>query len=520
MMPAMRLPGLAFASVFLAGSAAHAGGLFIPGTGPSAQGRAGAFVARADDPSAIYHNPAGLAKTEGTVVMIGSNFVDYDVTFQREGSYEQPTGEDLPYAGQPYPEVSDESSPALGIGSFQAIPLIAVATDFGRKDLPIRAAIGLYAPNAYPERDFVPGYQFEEPGVAPPPQRYDVVNQKAATAFPSIAVAYRPIPQLDIGARFSWGFAEVEATSYTWGVRNYEEWVARDGIFHIEASDPFVPAWGFGVLYRAADMLELGASYHSSATIEAKGFGTAVIGSDLGVGNEQEFIEPENEFVGCEAGGTLERLKACITVPLPQVATVGARWILRDAVAREVADIELNVRWENWSNASTYDVVVDGKSGLTGLPLQPSVIRHGFDDVISVRLGGSYTMPLGVHQVIFRAGGAHDTATAPDSWQRLDVDGAARTTLALGAAYKSDRFRVDFAGGMVLEPDRTVESCNPTTAMPGCENPADDTAFADRTSPDPVQPLATQSQQVQSPFNGGTYSSGYLLASLGLTLWF
>lgn len=511
---------LVFVSVLLTAGAAHAGGLFVPGTGPSAQGRAGAFVARADDPSAIYHNPAGLSKTEGTVVMIGANFLDYDVSFQRAGTYEAPAGEDLPYAGQPYPEVSDESSPSLGIGGFQAIPLIAVATDFGRKDLPVRVAVGLYAPNAYPERNFMPGYEFEAPGEPPPPQRYDVVDQKAAMAFPSIAVAYRPIPNLDIGARFSVGFGELEATSYTWGVRNYEEWVARDGVFHIEATDSFVPAWGLGALYRVGDMLEFGLSYHSSARVDAKGFGTAVIGSDLGVGDEQEFIEPENEFVGCEAGGTLERLKACIGVPLPQMATVGARWIMTDAVGREVADVELDVRWENWSNASTYDVVVDGKSGLTGLPLQPSVIRHGFDDVLSVRLGGSYTLPVGFHHVIFRAGGAYDTAAAPSSWQRLDIDGAARTTLALGAAYKSDRFRVDVAGGMVLEPDRTAPACNPTTAMPGCEDPANDTSFVDRNSPDPVQPLATQSQQVQSPFNGGTYSSGYLLASLGVTLWF
>lgn len=519
-MPPMRLRSLAFASILLGASAAQAGGLFVPGTGPSAQGRAGAFVARADDPSALYHNPAGLAKTEGTVVMIGSNFVDYDVTFQREGTYEERAGEDLPYAGQPYPEVEDQSSPAVGIGGFQAIPLIAVATDFGRKDLPIRVAAGLYAPNAYPTRQFVPGYQFEEPGVAPPPQRYDVVDQQAATAFPSVAVAYRPIPELDIGARFSWGFAEVEATSYTWGVRNYEEWVGEDGVFHIEASDPFVPTFGLGLLYRPVDMLEIGASYHSSATIEAKGFGTAVIGSGLAVSGQQEFIEPENEFSRCERGGTLERLKACITIPLPQVATIGARWILRDGGNREVADVELDLRWENWSAASDYDVVVDGKSGLTNRELKPSVIRHGFDDVLSVRLGGSYTMPLGVHQVSFRAGAAYDTATAPDSWQRLDIDGAARTTLALGAAYKSDRFRIDVAGGMVLEPDRSVEACNPTVDMPGCEDRTDDTSFADRTSPDPVQPLADSSGQTQSPFNGGTYSSGYLLASLGLTLWF
>ena len=59
-------------------SVANAGGIFVPGTAPQAQARAGAFVAKADDPSALFHNPAGFSKGTGTVIQIGANFLDYE----------------------------------------------------------------------------------------------------------------------------------------------------------------------------------------------------------------------------------------------------------------------------------------------------------------------------------------------------------------------------------------------------------------------------------------------------------
>ena len=39
----------------------------------------------------------------------------------------------------------------------------------------------------------------------------------------------------------------------------------------------------------------------------------------------------------------------------------------------------------------------------------------------------------------------------------------------------------------------------------------------DRDRPDPLQPLNGELNQVQSPFNAGTYRQRYLLFSLGAT---
>ena len=81
------------AAILAAPVAASAGGLFVPGYGSQAQPRAGAFVAKADDASALYYNPAGLAWQKGTSLHLGMNFIDFDQTYQRAGVYETPEEE-------------------------------------------------------------------------------------------------------------------------------------------------------------------------------------------------------------------------------------------------------------------------------------------------------------------------------------------------------------------------------------------------------------------------------------------
>ncbi|HUH01220.1 MAG TPA: outer membrane protein transport protein [Kofleriaceae bacterium] len=487
---------------------AHAGGLFVPGTGPQAGGRAGAFVAKADDPSALYHNPAGFARQNGWVIQIGANFVDYDITFTRAGNYETP-----PFDGDPYQPISDQSKPELGIGPFQAVPIIAVSGDIGVKNL--RIGFGLVAPQAYPTRDFAPDYEFEDPNTPPPPQRYDSMYQNAATALPSVAVAYRVLENLDVGVRGTWGFGQVQASTYVWGIRNYEEDVSNDGLFSIDVKDNFVPGFGLGVQYRPSASLEIGAAYSSKLTVDAKGSGSSQIGSSLGLPGMPEFVvPPDDQFAQCAPGGVDQNnLKACLTLHLPQTATIGARWILRDG-EREKGDVELDVRWEDWSAASDVRVMVDGQSGLTGLPLNEAFIRHGFQDSFSVRLGGAYEV---MSPLTLRGGVAYDTAAAPESWSRVDIDGAARATFTVGGSYTVGKIRVDVGGGYVLQPTRTVAECNPSVGNEGCPPGSGQDPVAERDQPDPNQPLTGPNNSVESPFNGGTYESHYLLFSLGLT---
>src|SRR5262249_2871950 len=63
---------------------AHAGGILVGENGRQAMERAGAFVAKADDPSALVANPAGLANIDHMAIYIGLNLLDYNLKFQRQ----------------------------------------------------------------------------------------------------------------------------------------------------------------------------------------------------------------------------------------------------------------------------------------------------------------------------------------------------------------------------------------------------------------------------------------------------
>ena len=508
-------PAAAIALV-AAPAAAHAGGLFIPGQGPIAQSRAGAYVASAEDPSALAVNPAGLAKTDGVTVLIGANFVNYDMTFTRRGSYDQTDQAVLDWEGRDYEPISDASSPPIGFGGFQAVPMISIAIDLEKQVKGLHVAFGLVAPTAYPVRDFSDdGWTINEDDETrpPPPSRYDIVKQEAAVVMPSIAAGYRINDKIDVGARFTWGLADLKASTFTWRQANFEEWTGRDAYFEVETHDRFVPGFGLGALFRPTDAIEIGLSWDSQMNVHAKGVGLGIPSDMSDPVVEIEPPEPGSNLIRCGEGGEVGALKTCVDLSLPMVTTVGGRYIFRDGAGAAKGDVELNVAWERWSAVSDYHVVVDGVA--SGLPLNDTYIRHGMRDVFSFRLGGGYALPIGDGLAV-RAGVAHDTAAAKDGWERLDLDGAARTTMALGVSYPVSNFTISAGGGLVYEGTREVGTdCNPTLTMMGCDATPGEEPLHERGGPDPAQPLEA-GIGFQSPFNAGTYDSGYILLHLAV----
>src|SRR5881628_3485987 len=63
-------------------TAAFAGGVSFTEQGAAASGKANAFTGEANDPSAIFYNPAGITQLPGTQLMIGTSIVKLDSTFR------------------------------------------------------------------------------------------------------------------------------------------------------------------------------------------------------------------------------------------------------------------------------------------------------------------------------------------------------------------------------------------------------------------------------------------------------
>ena len=96
-------------------------GFRLPNQDPEAIARGNAFVATADNPSAIYYNPAGITQLEGQNLRAGLYLVSggYD--------YDSPSG-----------------ATASANSDFEAVPQLYYV--FSPKDLPLSFGLGVYAP--------------------------------------------------------------------------------------------------------------------------------------------------------------------------------------------------------------------------------------------------------------------------------------------------------------------------------------------------------------------------------------
>ena len=555
----MKAKGLAY--LFLLGSgAASAGGLFLPGAGVVSTTRAGAAVASADDAEAIAVNPAGIAKTTGTKITIGIAAIDYLMSFQRAGNYDPIKEEATSYAGTPYPKVTNEPSPPLGLGSFQPVPVIGIVSDLNGAVKHLHLGFGIYAPNAYPFRNMnnvngkpyytttSTGFDFPVFGAPPPPTRYDIVEEEAAIILPSIDVAYSITPDLDVGIRGSFGIASLKSTVTVWGMPgNYEEWNKADGLFTLDAKDNFVKTGGLGASYRIGPNIELGANYTLPIFIHAKGHAYSTNGPDATLaGAPIIVIPPPDSSARCEGGGAQGNLKGCVDVELPMTAQIGGRWKFLDKAGKPRGDIELDLDWEHWGascdytkdptclNPSDFHVNVDGEVTTAQMPdngitLKPSLVQHGLKDTYAVRVGGSYNFDAGANTIVARGGIGYDTAAARTGWERADLDGAARTMISAGGSYKLQKWSIDAGFGLILEGTRTQNrNCDPTgvAGSIGCSGNGD--APADgygqgaqtRQGPDPINPIINADVQSEKPVNQGTFTSHYIMIMVGASTWF
>jgi len=543
-------------AVGLSGGVAHAGGLLLPGAGVVSTSRAGAAVASADDAEAITINPAGIAKSHGTVITLGIDAISYAQSFQRAGNYPTTTMEASTFSGQPFPKMTNHARPALGIGSYQPVPLIGIVSDLNGLVPKLHVGFSVYAPNAYPFRDYntVNGqpYYFKDPktgaysfpsfGAAPPPTRYDIVEQEAAIILPTVAAAYEVLPNLDIGARFSAGIAQLKSTVGVWGLTNYQEDPTMDGIVTINATDKFVTTFGFGATYRPTPSIELAAQWSAPIDVHAEGDVYSSTGPNVTLNGTPVGITPKPDSSAlCAKGGTAADMRGCVDVEaVPMTATLGGRWKLVDDAGKQRADVEVDLGWEHWGagcdysngitnclNPSDYHVTIDGQvtSPLApdvALPLQQQLIEHGFQDTYSVRVGGSYLFPISQgNDLVLRGGVSYDTAAAKSGWERLDLDGAARTMFAIGGSYKLSRVSIDAGFAYVYEGSRTNNrNCMPTNTMEGCGPGNAPESFNQQTGPNPVNPVFQFNGQLEDPVNQGTITSSYVMFLLGASTWF
>ncbi len=424
--------------VYLRAGAIQAGGMEAGDTGAEALGRGGAFVAKADDPSAINYNPAGFAKLTGHRVVVGFHAIHHSYSFERKG---------------PFLSVDTERP------WFAAPSHIMFSTDFGlRKGFTL--GIGLYTPPSTP-RQYPQNYGNDTAQVLPSPQRYDTVKVSGLVLFPSLVAAYQITPWLTVGASFQiWMLStETQTVAAVSSACSQAEDPGCDVLVDMRVEDWFSPTGSIGVLLRPHRQIEVGVMIRFPAAAEAKGKAKLTYGPEVGrlqSSMQYPLVEPDNPNVTME-------------MSYPWMLRAGARVLLFQG-DEELADFEVDFVFENWSNASKRNVQI--KANSLNQPMEPTLIDWKLKDTFSVRAGGSYQHLLSAHlRLVFRAGLFVETATTDVSDTLLAIFSPMRFGATGGLGLRWRWLSLDIALAHFVFPKRIVNNSTIRVTDFGGTNP-------------------------------------------------
>ncbi len=398
---------------------ALAGGLEVPDLGTRAIARGGAFVAKADDATAVYHNPGAVARLRGLHLAYNHNLIWSHSAFTRS-----PTS--LPVTDMPSEDPlkkSENLDELFALGAF-----VAATYDFGLENWGFGLSV-FGPPGTGHER-------FSRLGG----QRYMLTEFDAALVYYNATVSYAS-RAFGVGVTFQyadlWYLKDSLATDGTPGgpLNPYASALDVEGTISLE--DRFAFSAILGLWWRPCERLEL-----------------ALSGRAIPV-----FLHPEGSFslknLPDGTPFTAEQLevkdaRVRMDLTLPPTAHLGARFEFGDS-----ADLELDLTYEAWSIVDSFDLDVDGQIVLlANEPTQDMRIDKHWKDVFSARLGGSVQLNDAFE---LSAGGFLESGAVPNAYSHLDLPSFGRLGLNLGFRWRFlSRFDLNLAYSHIFQEDREV----------------------------------------------------------------
>lgn len=289
-----RIAGCIVALLAMGNGVAIAGGLSFSEHGAKAAGMANAFSGQADDPSAIFYNPAGITQLPGTQVMAGTAIVHLDSVFRSST-----TGESA--------QLQDQ---------FPLVPHLYITHRFKQWDERLSIGLGVYTPFG-----IVVDWPDNWGG------RFDSTDAKLRVTIYNPVVAFQPTKRLSVaaGVRVADVAAEFEQKVNVTGAGGESKLRGYDLTAH-----PI--GWNAGLLYHLTETTSAGLQFRSElhaklrGQADINGAGAAVLGSANGFAT-----------AGFQSG---------IKLPPQVVGGISTKFIPRWTLN---ADIE----WEGWKALGT-----------------------------------------------------------------------------------------------------------------------------------------------------------------------
>jgi long-chain fatty acid transport protein len=434
--------------VVCAASEAHGAGLYFTDRGVRPMGRAGAFVAGADDLGAIWYNPAGLADA-GNAFLLDASWLQFSIDYTRTLRVVSADGVVM----HPTDPTVHGTSPVLPLPTIAASYML---DDEGR----FTVAGGVLAPYialaSYPATVQYPY------GPGPSPARYALSGfDGSLLALPGAWIAYKPTDDLRFGlgmmALVGWFQTDVTFSACPQNrLICAPEQPEYDAAARLRVGPMFAPTLMGGMTWVPTETVRVGVS----------GQLPMVINSDA---TFQVRMPSASEFDGASEDGD----RAHVHFLLPGVLRAGVE-------VRPARGLRVEGAWvhEFWSAHRTIDATPEGVTidGVTGLPPKlrvPSItIPRGFQDSDSFRLGGEYHFTVGEYQLDTRLGVSYETSAVPPAYLSLSSLDFEKWILSFGGGlYVGKHWRFDgvlahvFATSVTVSPEQArIPRINP---LPG-----------------------------------------------------
>jgi long-chain fatty acid transport protein len=399
--------------LMFAATSAMAGGFKLPEAGAKAMGMGFAFSAQADDPSAIYFNPAGIIQLEGQNLMLGVTYIK-----QNGGTFTGTT----PLPGPPSETQKD-------------LDFFVPNFYWTRKASPDFAyGVGIFTP-------FGLGQEYENRAASIFRNQITKVDLMTLVVNPTVAWRVNDVLSLGAGIDFMYAKAELQKA----GVVNVG---APLNIFQLDLEGDGT-AWGynFGALIEASKSVKIGISYRSSFRMEIKDGDVDLFNID----NSIPFVPPGltagNIFGGPPTYAPVSTFstEGSVTINMPATAMLGV------AYTRDRLTLEADADMTFWSSYKSLDIDIKNNTPL----LPDSFSEKNWKNVIAVYVGGEYrvTDPLAL-----RLGFRWDPTPVPAETMGPELPDSDKLYYSAGVGYKVRNWTFDLAYMYVDKKDRTVDN--------------------------------------------------------------
>ncbi|MGB3097548.1 MAG: OmpP1/FadL family transporter [Candidatus Deferrimicrobiaceae bacterium] len=405
-------------------TSAMAGGFRIPEAGAKAMGMGFAFTAQADDPSAIYFNPAGIVQLEGDNLKVGMTYIKAN--------------------GASFSGITPLTGPVSRSETQKDLNFFVPNMFITRKASPNFAyGVGIFSP-------FGLGQEYENRNTSIFRSQITKIDLKTLVVNPTVAYKVNDLLSIGAGIDFMYGKAKLSRTPV--GIDSATGFPAN---LYNGDLDGDGTAWGFnlGMLVTPNKQLKIGVAFRSKFDLDIDD-GDVHLGSVFS-GNINTPLGPlpPQGPAPIGFGGSTFNTKASTTVNIPATLDLGVAYIF------DRLTLEVDASWTFWHSFKSLDI--DNNDNRVFLPDTSS--PKNWNDVVAIYVGGEYrvTDPLAL-----RLGFRYDPTPVPPGTMGPELPDSNKLYYCAGAGYKVNQWTFDLAYMYMDKRDRTGNNLRTEGGIP------------------------------------------------------